>query len=70
MLRAVFSNRLFMCALIFSALVVVCGVLYLKHIEQKTAEGLTHTNERIKQLTGKLPTEAPVAEAQPIDTEK
>lgn len=50
MLRAVLSNRLFIGVLIFSVLVVVCGVLYLKHVEQETAEDLAGTEERMKSL--------------------
>ena len=50
MLRDLLSNRTFMGALAFFVLMIVGGMLYLKHVERRAQEKIAHTNEIVKQL--------------------
>ena len=65
MLREVLRTRIFLVGLLFLVLVVVGGVLYLRHVERETAEDLAGTQERMKPLTDaqKSTPEAPVRPA-------
>ncbi len=64
MLKAPFSNRLFLGALAFFVLCVGGSLLYMQHVKKQSARELAETQERIKAITEKqTPTaEAPVEE--------
>ena len=50
MFRDLFTNRFpFVGALIFFLLMVVGGMLYMKHVERQEAEKLSRTQEQLKQ---------------------
>ncbi len=49
MLKSLFSNRLFIGALVFFVLMVVSGTLYLQHVERETDRELAEMQERLKQ---------------------
>ncbi len=49
MLKDLFSNRLFIGALVFFVLMIVGGTLYLHYIERQGQIELEHTQERLKQ---------------------
>ena len=65
MLKDLFSNRLLIGALAFFVLIVVGGMLYMRHVENQSARELVETQERIKALTEK---QNPTAEAPVGDT--
>ena len=67
MLKALFSNRLFIGALAFFVLCVAGSLLYQQHVERQSARELVETQERIKVLTGK-PKSKPTAEVSVGDT--
>ena len=49
MFRDLFSNRLFIGALVFFVLIVVGGTLYLRHIENEAQQERAHMQEAVKQ---------------------
>ena len=53
MLKALFSNRLFIGALAFFVLMIVGGTLYLRHIQRQDQIALERTQERLKQWKAK-----------------
>ena len=64
MLKALFSNRLFIGALAFFILTVGGSLLYMQHVERQTASELAAHAKRIKQLTEKqkLAPQAPIGD--------
>ena len=50
MFRALFSNRLFMGVLVFFVLMVVCGTLYMRHVERQTQHAPESTRDTVKWL--------------------
>ncbi|MYB95968.1 hypothetical protein F4054_23620 [Candidatus Poribacteria bacterium] len=64
MFKDLFSNRLFIGAIVFFVLTVGGSLLYMRHVQRQTARELAATQERVKELTEKQnPTaEAPVAQ--------
>lgn len=67
MLKALFSNRLFLGALAFFVFCVSGSLLYMQHVSKQSARELAETQERIKELTEK-PTSNPTAEVPEGDT--
>ena len=62
MLREVLSSRLFIVGLLFFVLIVVGGVLYLKHVDHEAAEELARTD-----IAQGNPTSNTIAETQQRD---
>ena len=62
MFKSLFSNRLFIGALVFFVLMTVGGTLYMQHVDRQSALALAETQERIKQWNERQnpkPTTAP-----------
>lgn len=51
MFKEFFSNRLFICALVFFILILVGGTLYLKHVERQTQREIQHTEEALQRMS-------------------
>ncbi len=66
-MKVLFSNRLFIGTLVICVLIVVCGILYLQHIERQSAHEFAEMQKRVKVLTEK-PNAKPTAKVSVRDT--